>query len=238
MADSRIKGRVKGLLGSPTQMDELPPDPPEPMYAPPSFADAPIHDPEAQRRALQVLTLAQRTADEHIASAQQQAEQIIGGARGSAEQLAQQAQAHAEGVRREAEKALVDARAKATEIVTDAQTNAANLDREAQERYDDVVGSLETKRAALQQRIENLQQFDRDYRARLRMFMQGQLEALDHDEPPPAQAQAMAPAASMAPAGGPPVGQPPAQPMGPPATLGQPAGPTRIPSRVQRVPDQ
>jgi vacuolar-type H+-ATPase subunit H len=231
MADSRIKGRVKGLLGSPTQVDELPPDPPEPMYAPPSFPDPTIHDPEAQRRALQVLTLAQRTADEHIASAQQQAEQIIGGARGSAEQLAQQAKAHAEGVRREAEKTLVDARAKATEIVTDAQTNAANLDREAQQRYDDVVGSLESKRAALQQRIENLQQFDRDYRARLRMFMQGQLEALDHDEPPPVQA---GPPQTMAPAG-----QPPAQPMAPPpGALGQPAAPTRIPTRVQRVPDQ
>jgi cell division septum initiation protein DivIVA len=200
VADSRIKGRVKGLLGGASPDDahvDLTPGTP---------------DPDAQRQALQVLTLAQRTADEHIASAQHQADDIRAAARASAEQIARDAhahveaarreagkavadaramaeqiardaQAHADGARRDAEKLLADARAKATEIAKDAQTNAAGLEREAQQRYDDVVGSLETKRAALQQQIEALQQFDRDYRSRLRTFMKGQLHALGDEDP-------------------------------------------------------
>jgi cell division septum initiation protein DivIVA len=171
-----------------------------------------LPDPDAQRKALQVLTLAQRTADDHIASAQQQADNIRAAARASADQIARDAQAHADRVRQEAGKAVADARAmaeqigrdaqaqadgarrsadevaaaakaKAGEIVQEAQARADGLDAEAQQRYDDVVGSLETKRDALQQRIEGLQQFDQDYRSRLRTFMQGQLDALGEEQP-------------------------------------------------------
>jgi len=84
---------------------------------------------------------------------------------------------------------VADARAAAEQIVKDAQGRAAGLDKEAQQRYDDVVGTLETKRDALQVRIDELEQFDRDYRTRLRTFMRGQLDALDQDPPPAAPAQ-------------------------------------------------
>ena len=47
-----------------------------------------------------------------------------------------------------------------------------------------MVGSLSTQRAALQEQIEALQEFDREYRSRLRKFMHGQLEVLGVDEPP------------------------------------------------------
>ena len=42
---------------------------------------------------------------------------------------------------------------------------------------------LATKREALQQQIEALEQFDREYRSRLTTFMQNQLRALWVDEP-------------------------------------------------------
>jgi len=180
---------------------------------PPNMGNG-MADPDAQRQALQVLVLAQRTADDHVATARQQADKIRADARGTAEQIVRDAQAHADGARREASKALSDARASAEQIVRDAQANADGvrreaektlndaharaeeidkdaqaaadeLDREAQQRYDEVVGSLAAKRAALQQQIEALVQFDRDYRARLRTFMQSQLHALGLDEPPP-----------------------------------------------------
>ena len=82
---------------------------------------------------------------------------------------------------------MADARSAAEQIVKEAQGRAAGLDKEAQQRYDDVVGTLETKRDALQHRIEELQQFDREYRSRLRTFMRGQLDALDNAEPAPGQ---------------------------------------------------
>jgi hypothetical protein len=46
-----------------------------------------------------------------------------------------------------------------------------------------VVGSLGTRRESLQQQIEALEQFDREYRSRLTHFMQGQLRALWVDQP-------------------------------------------------------
>ena len=55
--------------------------------------------------------------------------------------------------------------------------------QQAQRRYDDVVGSLGAKREALQQQIEALEQFDREYRNRLLGFMQKQMRALWADQP-------------------------------------------------------
>jgi cell division septum initiation protein DivIVA len=193
-----MKGRVKGLLAgaSPDTVLEQTHD---------------LPDPDAQRQALQVLILAQRTGDEHVASAQHHADTIRADARTAAEQMVRDAQAHADGMRREAgkavseahataeqivrdaqahadgarrdaEKIVSDARAGAAEVVKDAQANAAGLEREAQQRYEDVIGSLAAKRAALQQQIEALQLFDRDYRDRLRTFMEGQLRALGVSE--------------------------------------------------------
>jgi cell division septum initiation protein DivIVA len=218
VTDSRMRGRVKGLFGGPSPDNDL-------MDQTPAFSG-----PDAQRQALQVLVLAQRTADEHVAAAQRQADKIRADARATAEQIAREAQKHADGARREVDKALSDARAtaehivrdsqahadgarrdsdkflsdaraSADEIVKDARANADALEREAQQRYQDVVGSLAGKRAALQQQIEALQQFDRDYRARLRTFMQGQLRALGVDEPPPnAEIEQPEAAATTAPA--------------------------------------
>jgi cell division septum initiation protein DivIVA len=207
VADSRMKGRVKGLLGN---------QQPEEPYVDMSPG---LPDPHAQRQALQVLTLAQKTADEHVATAQRQAEGIraaaqaaadqvareahahvedmrrqagntVAEAQGRAEQIVRDAQGHADGLRREGEKNINDARAKAAEIAKDAQAAADDLDRDAQRQYDDVVGSLETKRSALAQQIEGLQQFDREYRSRLRTFMNSQLQALGPEEPTPVGAPA------------------------------------------------
>jgi cell division septum initiation protein DivIVA len=216
VADGRVKGRVKGLLGG-ASTEDAPVDP-----APTPMSMVSPADPDAQRQALQVLTLAQRTADEHVASVQQHANGIRAAARAAADQIAQEAQAHVEavrretgkkiadaeatadkiikdaqghgdGIRRDAEKVLADARATAAGIVKESEAAAAGLERDAQQQYDDVVGTLETKRAALQEQIEALQTFDRDYRSRLRTFMTGQLQALGDEGAPPAVAPVQPP---------------------------------------------
>jgi cell division septum initiation protein DivIVA len=188
--------------------------------------------PAHPNQALQVLTLAQRTAEEHVARAHHQADKIRTDALAAAEQIARDAQAHAHNVRREAEKILTDARAaaeqiardshtrteearrtadkivtdarsQAGQIAEDAQANADHLNLQARQRYDDVVGSLGTKRESLQQQIEALEQFDREYRARLTTFMQGQLRALWVDQPQiggDLPEQPLVPAAAAAPA--------------------------------------
>ena len=208
MTDSRVKGRVKGLFGGSSDSEPI-----DAQIVPPPLPPG-VPEPEAQRQALQVLVLAQRTAEEHVATARQQADKVrtdaraaaeqvgreahahaegirreagkaLADARGAAEQIARDAHGHAEGVRREAEKILADARAMADQIGKDALAKAEALDREAQQRYDDIVGSLAVKRDALQEQIEGLQRFDRDYRAQLRTFMHSQLQALGTEDPTP-----------------------------------------------------
>lgn len=198
MNDNRIKDRVNGLTGGP------PADQPRPVEHP----EIPGDD-DGQHRTL-VLTLAQRTADEHIADARQQAETIHAQAQTTAEQIVRDAQARAGTVVREAEEArtqarttveqmvrdaqaqadharrnadtmVSEARARAEQITADAQARAEELDDRAQLRQEDFVGSLAATQEAVQQQIQVLEHFDRDYRARLATFVQAQLNALAED---------------------------------------------------------
>ena len=199
MTDNRIN-RVKVMLGGPAQDGATT----EHALVTPS--------PAVPNQALQVLTMAQRTAEEHVQTARAQADKIRTEALAAAEQTAREAEQHAHNVRREADKVLFEAkasaeqaareaqaraeagqrnaekiesdgRARAESIAAVAQAKADELALQAQRRYDDVVGSLGAKREALQEQIEALEQFDREYRARLTTFMQGQLRALWVDQP-------------------------------------------------------
>lgn len=178
----------------------------------PNRQPQPTHPPQPPNQALQVLTMAQRTAEEHVQTARAQADKIRTEALGVAEQTAREAEQHAHQVRREADKVLFEARAQAEQIArevqaradegrrnaekieadgrshaeaiaADAERNAEHLRVQAQRRYDDVVGSLGSKRAALQAQIEALEAFDQQYRSRLTTFMQGQMRALWVDQP-------------------------------------------------------
>ena len=203
-----------------------PTGPAAPQAAPPAATAAPGG--EMPHHALQVLTLAQRTADEHLATARQQAEKIHADAQAAAEQTARNAEIHAHRVRQEADKVLTEARetsqqmardaraqaqdvereaarilaeaqARADQIAAEARAGAEELKAQAQQRFDDVVGSLATRREALQGQIEALEMFDRDYRARLTRFMQNQLRALWVDEPHVSGEVATLPGAPAAP---------------------------------------
>ena len=211
MTDNRIKDRVKGLLAVTPTSGDLSEHAQSPARA--QHVQAPPQsDGEAQYQALQVLTLAQRTADEHLTSARQEAAKIHAAAQAAAEETAREAginahrvrqeadrilseareaaaqvtgeaRTHAEEAAQEAKKILADANAKAEGVAADARSGADELKLQAEQRYNDVVGSLVGKREALQEQIEALEQFDRDYRARLQTFMQGQLRALWADQP-------------------------------------------------------
>jgi vacuolar-type H+-ATPase subunit H len=148
--------------------------------------------------AARVLSLAQQTADQAIAEARSEANKIVGEAR-----------SRAEGLER-------DARAKA-----DA------LERDAQEKHRVAMGSLESARATLERKVEDLRGFEREYRTRLKSYLESQLRQLESqgDEslaPPrtPSAAPSLPPSPSMASAGanGPSYGG--NQPMGGSPTMG------------------
>ena len=113
-------------------------------------AQGPMSPGDGEQQALRVLMMAQRTADEHVADA-----------------------------RREADKLLTEARTKAEEMTREARAKAEALERDARQRHQEVMGSLDTKRTALQKHIEELKQFEREYRTRLKAYLESQLRDLD-----------------------------------------------------------
>jgi cell division septum initiation protein DivIVA len=105
---------------------------------------------DGEQQALRVLMMAQRTADDHVADA-----------------------------RREADKLLTDSRAKAEEVTREARAKADALERDARQRHQEAMGGLDTKRTALQKHIEELKQFEREYRTRLKAYLESQLRDLE-----------------------------------------------------------
>ncbi len=115
-----------------------------------SSGATPVSSGDGEQQALRVLMMAQRTADEHVSDA-----------------------------RREADKLLTDARQKSDEMTRDARAKAEALERDARQRHQEVMGSLDAKRTALQKHIEELKQFEREYRTRLKAYLESQLRDLD-----------------------------------------------------------
>src|SRR5215468_7058824 len=110
----------------------------------------PVVTGDGEQQALRVLMMAQRTADDHVADA-----------------------------RREADKLLTDSRTKAEEVTREARAKADALERDARQRHQEAMGGLDAKRSALQKHIEELKQFEREYRTRLKAYLESQLRDLD-----------------------------------------------------------
>src|SRR6201994_2389647 len=108
-----------------------------------------------------VLSLAQQTADQAIADARREADETLGRAR------------------READEVLTKARRQAEQITGDARARAESLERDAQERHRQAMGSLVTQREELERRVDDLRAFEREYRSRLKAYLEGQLRDLE-----------------------------------------------------------
>ncbi len=78
-----------------------------------------------------------------------------------------------------AEDTVADAKREAAKVLGEAQLHADQLERETQERHRNVVGNLDSERERLERKIEELRSFEREYRARLKSYLEGQLRDLD-----------------------------------------------------------
>jgi DivIVA domain-containing protein len=111
--------------------------------------------------AARVLALAQQTADQAIADARREADETLGRAR------------------READDILTKARRQSEQITSDARARAESLERDAQERHRQAMGSLVQSREELERRVDDLRAFEREYRSRLKAYLEGQLRDLE-----------------------------------------------------------
>lgn len=111
--------------------------------------------------AARVLALAQQTADQAIADARREADETLSRAR------------------REAEDILGKARRQAEQVVSEARGRAESLERDAQDRHRQAMGSLVQQREELERMVDDLNAFEREYRSRLKAYLEGQLRELE-----------------------------------------------------------
>jgi DivIVA domain-containing protein len=138
------------------------PEPPKPEPEPAlGGLGMPASGEDNMDTAARVLALAQQTADQAIADARREADETLGRAR------------------REAEEILGKARRQADQVVSEARSRAESLDRDAQERHRQVMGSLVQQREELEREVDNLRAFEREYRSRLKAYLEGQLRDLE-----------------------------------------------------------
>ncbi|WP_104179410.1 DivIVA domain-containing protein [Arthrobacter sp. B0490] len=64
-------------------------------------------------------------------------------------------------------------------IIAEAQIEASGLVNDAEEKSRKTLGDLEEQKTELEQTVEQLRGFERDYRARLKAYIEGQLRDLD-----------------------------------------------------------
>jgi DivIVA domain-containing protein len=74
---------------------------------------------------------------------------------------------------------IAEGKAKRDQLIADAQTQASQIVSEAEARGREEMARLDRERSTLEGRITELRQFERDYRAQLRTFIEGHLRDLE-----------------------------------------------------------
>ncbi len=64
-------------------------------------------------------------------------------------------------------------------LVAEAQEHAETLTREAEQKKSQTLGALEQERSLLERKIDELRAFEREYRTRLKAYLEGQLKDLE-----------------------------------------------------------
>jgi DivIVA domain-containing protein len=186
---------------APVQQAPAPPPPPQPVAA-----EARAGGEEAIARAL---VMAQRMADQTVEEAKVKAKSMVAEAEARAKNMTEQAQMRArevtEAAQMRAREVTEAAQMRAREVTEAAQARARELTEGLETRYKERIQSAEARarvaeeqarmqiaqateqvarrRQELESSIEALRAFERDYRARLRGFVEGQLKALEDAAP-------------------------------------------------------
>ena len=74
---------------------------------------------------------------------------------------------------------VAEGRAQRDQLISDAKAQAASIISEAETRGREEVAKLDRERSQLESRISELRNFERDYRAQLRSYIEGKLRDLE-----------------------------------------------------------
>jgi hypothetical protein len=146
-------------------------------------ADARQGEAEAAERAKAateaVLALAQKLHDEYVAEGQETRERLISEGQSRHDQVVGEATARQEELlstgQAKYDEFVSAGKAKHDELIAEAEA----LVVEAQQKRAEVLAGLGSERGVLQKEIEELRTIERDHRARLKSYLEGQLIELE-----------------------------------------------------------
>ncbi len=156
---------------------------PQRMSAPPpSMADHGDGGGDHHVQVAKVLSMAQEMAERLTAEAKSEADSMLTDARTRSEQLLSDARAKSDGL-------VNDARARSETMLNDARTRAETLERQsrdkasklvgdAERQQSEIIGSITRDKTVLEKKIDELRTFEREYRTRLKTYLESQLRDL------------------------------------------------------------
>ncbi|MEQ3552271.1 DivIVA domain-containing protein [Pseudonocardia nematodicida] len=134
-------------------------------------------------QAAKVLGLAQEMADRLTAEAKNEADTMLSDARTKSEQLLSDARTKADGLvndaRSRAETMLNDARTRAETLERQSRDKAAGLVSDAERKQNEIMGAIQRDKSVLEKKIDELRTFEREYRTRLKTYLESQLRDLE-----------------------------------------------------------
>lgn len=134
-------------------------------------------------QAAKVLGLAQEMADRLTAEAKSEADGMLSDARTKSEQLLSEARTKSDSMvneaRSRAETMLNDARTRAETLERQARDKASTLERDAQRKHSETITLIEQQKGGLEKKIDELRTFEREYRTRLKTYLESQLRDLE-----------------------------------------------------------
>ena len=165
---------------TPAPAPEPTPQPaPQPVYEAP--ASQSVNEDQALKAA-RVLSLAQDTADRLTGTAKVESEQLLADARAQADAMVSEARQTAETTvaeaRQRADAMLADAQTRSETQLRQAQEKADALQADAERKHSEIMGTINQQRTVLEGRLEQLRTFEREYRTRLKTYLESQLEEL------------------------------------------------------------
>ncbi len=134
--------------------------------------EAPTSTAEHHAQAVQMLALAQQTADQHLAQSRAEADRLVSEAQANA--AATLADANDKSSRQ-----VTDAQARAKQLQDESSARANQMVQDAEQRAATITSQFEQRKAALERRVEELRTFEREYRTRLKSYLESQLRDLD-----------------------------------------------------------
>jgi len=153
LEEARSRPAAMGAVSPPTQQIQRQEPPPRA-----SFADA-AEGGDSHVQVAKVLSMAQEMAERLTAEAKSEADAMLTDARTKSEQLLSEARAKSDGL-------VNDARARAETMLNDARTRAETLERQSRDK------------SVLEKKIDELRTFEREYRTRLKTYLESQLRDL------------------------------------------------------------